>query len=474
MGIGDQADTWGTTANSNLQNVLEAAIAGRAAVVMGNANITLSALNNAPDQSRPRILHVTSSVALTAQRDVIVPSGAGVTKDWIVFNGTTGGFPIRVKTAAGSGVVIPNGQTRQVQADGTNVLPSITGALSWTVDNGLFVTAGGVTITAGGLAVTAGGLTVAAGGAAVTGNSTVTGNLTVTGSLSAGSLASGSLDLLVPIGTLRASAGLSADTGWLLAAGQAVSRTTYAALFAKVSRTLTADTTAGSAVITGTFDVANLFEGMPVSGPGIPVGATLGASITGTSITLSANATATATGVAVVVAPWGVGNGTTTFNLPDFRGRTFVGLDAQNGAAASRVTIAGSAMDARRLGAVGGNQALSAHVHPITDPGHGHLVVDPGHGHPVVDPGHVHASSGSVVYFSGGSLVASYAGPGGGGLWSGPGTLTLGALTGIVVTAAATGITVTDATTGITVGSAGTGASANIPPAAACFVYIKF
>lgn len=83
---------------------------------------------------------------------------------------------------------------------------------------------------------------------------------------------------------------------------------------------------------------------------------------------------------------YGSGNGTTTFNIPDYRGRVGAGKDNMGGVAAGRLTdsVVGST-----LGAVGGEQnhqltegELPSHSHGITDPGHTHLFKDlvPGSG----------------------------------------------------------------------------------------------
>ena len=83
------------------------------------------------------------------------------------------------------------------------------------------------------------------------------------------------LDALVPVGTILPYAGSTApNSRWLLCYGQAVSRTTYATLFALVSTA------------------------------------------------------------------YGVGDGSTTFNLPDYRGRVEIGLDNLGGSSANRVTSA--------------------------------------------------------------------------------------------------------------------------------------
>lgn len=111
---------------------------------------------------------------------------------------------------------------------------------------------------------------------------------------------------LVPVGAVLTYAGATAPTGWLLARGQAVSRTEYAALFAAI-------------------------------------------------------------GVA-----HGPGDGSTTFNLPDGRGRVAVGKDNMGGTPANRVTAAVSGLAATTLGATGGDQRLQDHNHAVTDPGHAH------------------------------------------------------------------------------------------------------
>jgi microcystin-dependent protein len=116
----------------------------------------------------------------------------------------------------------------------------------------------------------------------------------------------------VPSGALMPYAGSSAPSGWLLSAGQAVSRSTYAALFTAISTT------------------------------------------------------------------YGAGDGSTTFNLPDLRGRAAFGVDNMNGSTASRVTSGGSGVTGTTLGASGGAETVTlssaqmpAHVHSGVTPSTG-------------------------------------------------------------------------------------------------------
>lgn len=116
--------------------------------------------------------------------------------------------------------------------------------------------------------------------------------------------------MLVPSGAVVPFAGVNAPSGWLVCAGQAVSRSDYAALFA----------------VLGTVH--------------------------------------------------GAGDGTTTFNLPDLRGRAVFGVDSMSGAVAGRVTSAVSGINGGALGAAGGSEAMQGHTHTatVTDPGHSHVM----------------------------------------------------------------------------------------------------
>lgn len=75
---------------------------------------------------------------------------------------------------------------------------------------------------------------------------------------------------------------------------------------------------------------------------------------------------------------FGAGNGSTTFNLPDLRGRVSAGRDNMSIPPADRLA---AVIASYTLGAAGGFQtvALSAanngpHTHGVTDPGHAHTV----------------------------------------------------------------------------------------------------
>jgi len=142
IGTGEQSGTWGSTTNTNLGTALEQSIVG-----YGNPNFTSDADltisltdSNATQTARNLALNVTSSVSLTATRNLIVPT---IQKPYIIRNNTTGSQSIVVKTSAGTGVTVPNGAYTVVYTDGTNVVSQITQLPSLTLATALAATSGG-------------------------------------------------------------------------------------------------------------------------------------------------------------------------------------------------------------------------------------------------------------------------------------------------------------------------------------------
>lgn len=266
---------------------------------------------------------------------------------------------------------------------------------------------------------------------------------------------------LSPIGVMEKWPGLIAPAGWLFCAGQAVSRLTYPDLLSALAPALIGTITGGSATITSVnTDLRGLgAEGAALEGPGIPSGATI-VSVTATTVVMSATATSSNTGVQFRAFPWGRGDGSTTFNLPDMRDCVGVGRGNMGGTVANRVLTTGAGapnLNTAVLGALGGvdrhtltEAQLAAHDHGVTDAGHDHGVTDPEHAHALVIPNSAYAqtTAGSVQGAMGTGTT---------------GTMEVGGAT--IMATAATGVTVDEATTGLTVDNAGGGeAHPNVQP----------
>jgi hypothetical protein len=121
IGTGDQSGAWGTTTNNNFSNVFEQAIVGRGNPnFTADANLTLTYTDTVSSQiARNLYLNVTSSVSLTTTRELIVPT---INKTYVIENNTSGGRAITVKTAAGTGITISNGQKVPLYVNGTDVV----------------------------------------------------------------------------------------------------------------------------------------------------------------------------------------------------------------------------------------------------------------------------------------------------------------------------------------------------------------
>jgi hypothetical protein len=148
IGSGEQSNTWGNTTNTNIGTAIEQAITGLSnPVFASDANLTLSLtdlLGPALQVPRALVLNVTSVGNLTATREMVVPT---IEKQYLVQNNTSGGQSITVKTAAGTGITVPNGTKAHLFVDGVNVVDAVTHFSSLTLGAALPVTSGGTGVT---------------------------------------------------------------------------------------------------------------------------------------------------------------------------------------------------------------------------------------------------------------------------------------------------------------------------------------
>lgn len=156
---------------------------------------------------------------------------------------------------------------------------------------------------------------------------------------------------------------------------------------------------------------------------------------------------------------YGGGDGSTTFNLPDYRGEFMRFFDDSRGLDSGRTLTAVQAA------------AVLSHAHTISDPGHAHGVYDPTHAHGVYDPTHLHGFSHGGI-----NAVAGMAGNNEGPvLHTGQGALgqtSNYAATGIAIYGAGTGIQIYGAGTGIT--AQATGGAENRPRNVTLAAFIKY
>jgi microcystin-dependent protein len=364
---GENEGTWGTLLNAVIDAIDRLASGYYTQSVAGSSNVTPDATDDAQN------LYHKLTGTLTGNIAYIVPSYPGL---FVVENATDGSFTLTVRTSGGSGIAVPQGSKMMLFCDGTNVI-SVVDALSALSVVGDLTVGGELIMSADQIrdedfadvssAATTNLGAVASNRVRITGTTTITSfgstasgfkfirfaaaltlthnatslilpgsaNITTAANDTCLALPLGSGNWIVlayqratgeavvpmPPGATIPYAGTSEPSGWLFCYGQAVSRTTYAALFAAIGTT------------------------------------------------------------------YGTGDGSTTFNLPDLRGRVVAGQDDMGGTSANRLTDQTGGVNGDTLGAAGG-----AETHTLT------TAQMPSHSHTVNANSALSTSSGSANY----------------------------------------------------------------------------
>ena len=120
MVTGENAGTWGTKTNTNL-NLLQQAIAGYQDIsIAGGAQTTALAMTDATlSNARNAVLKFSGTI--TGNQIVTIPDG--IEKTYILYNGTSGAFTVQFKTVSGTGPTFSTTDKgfKLVYSDGTNV-----------------------------------------------------------------------------------------------------------------------------------------------------------------------------------------------------------------------------------------------------------------------------------------------------------------------------------------------------------------
>ena len=267
QGDGENPNSWGSILNTNVIDLIDDAIAGYEIVSVSSTGITLSDNTGAVDQSRNASLEFAGT--LTANVTITIPSEE---KTYFIRENTTGSFAVQVKTVSGSAITLIQQNNSFISCDGTSIyeLDSPTSVDTFTANS----------ITTSILAATD--------------VSTIT--------LTATSIATSVVD-----------ASSITVTGIVSASAITVSGNVTATEFYGDGSNLTG---IGGVLPTGTV--------VPYAGASEPSGYLFcyGQQISRTTYSDLFSAVGTT---------YGVGDGATTFNLPDLRGRVVAGQDDMGG-----------------------------------------------------------------------------------------------------------------------------------------------
>jgi hypothetical protein len=117
MATGENAGTWGTKTNTNL-NLVQQAIAGYQAIDVAAADVALTMADASISNARNMVLEFTGT--LTASRIVTIPNS--LEKFYIIKDGTThSSNTLTFKTVSGTGFTLDEGKIHAAYSDGTNI-----------------------------------------------------------------------------------------------------------------------------------------------------------------------------------------------------------------------------------------------------------------------------------------------------------------------------------------------------------------
>ena len=115
IATGDEAGTWGTSTNTNLELIAEAFSFGTEAITTNADTHTTTIADGSTDPGRSLFLKYTGTLD-SACTITIGPNT--VSKLWLIENATSGSQNIIIKQGSGATVTIANGQTKAIYSDG--------------------------------------------------------------------------------------------------------------------------------------------------------------------------------------------------------------------------------------------------------------------------------------------------------------------------------------------------------------------
>ena len=368
---GENENTWGTILNGNVIDLVDDSIAAYTTITVSSVDVSLTQADGSADEARSAFLDITGT--LTGNVNVIIPA---LSKGYGVRNSTSGSFTITMKTATGSGIAIPQGQVISVISDGVSVRDVEIAGIKSTA-NVINVSVGSSLVDIK-VPMAVSGTVSIGGGLAVSGIVSVDGGIVVSGTVSIGGGLAVSASSTMAATTFSSNITMNAQSDVRFADADS---SNYIALQAptSVSANVTfslpaADGSSGDVIQTDgsgnlsftTISTETIPAGsvMPYAGSTAPSGWLLSY---GQEISRSTYATL----FAAIGTTYGIGDGATTFNVPDLRGRLVAGQDDMGGTSADRLTGQSGGVDGDTLGASGGDETHTLTTAQIPSHTHG-------------------------------------------------------------------------------------------------------
>ena len=135
IATGDEAGTWGTSTNTNLELIGEALGYGTQDCFSSDADATTTVADGTTDPARAMYFKVTSSATLTATRTLTIAPNT-ISRVMFIENATTGSQSITISQGTGANVTIATGKTAVVYLDGAGSGAAVVDAMAL-VDPGI-------------------------------------------------------------------------------------------------------------------------------------------------------------------------------------------------------------------------------------------------------------------------------------------------------------------------------------------------
>jgi len=349
---GENANTWGVKTNNNL-NLLQQAIAGYVKITLtsASATYTLDIADASASNGRNAFIKFVGTVASAIS--VVVPD---VAKGYWVKNSATGSA-LTFRTSSGTGFTLPSNEWVFAISDGASAVNTTPTSLS--------------------------GYARLSASQVFTGANTFTSSVDITGPVSVSASAAFTLpvDIRAALSVTGSATFTGAATFTSAVAINAPLSVTGAAVFTStvnISKSLVVAATVESTLGGVKFPDGTLQSTAATSASGIPAGSVFdyaGTAAPSGYLLCFGQAVSRSTYSDLFTAigtTFGSGDGSTTFNLPDLRGRVAAGKDDMGGSAANRITSGGSGITGTTLGASGGTQThtlttaeMPSHTHTI-------------------------------------------------------------------------------------------------------------
>ena len=341
---GENANTWGAKTNNNL-NLVEQAITGYVKITLtsASASYVLDIADASASDGRNAFIEFVGTLASAIS--IVVPD---VEKGYWVKNSATGAS-LTFRTSGGTGFTLPSNEWVFAITDGASAVNTTPTSLS--------------------------GYARLSASQVFTGANTFTSSVNITGPVSV----SASAAFTLPVDIRAALSVTGAATFTSAVAINAPLSVTGAAVFTStvnISKSLVVAATVESTLGGVKFPDGTLQSTAATSASGIPAGSVFdyaGTAAPSGYLLCFGQAVSRSTYSDLFTAigtTFGSGDGSTTFNLPDLRGRVAAGKDDMGGSAANRITSGGSGITGTTLGAAGGTQThtlttaeMPAHTH---------------------------------------------------------------------------------------------------------------